>query len=315
MEFDFEQGPFTGMSGPSAVDEFPDILTYADVSDNLWDIPESEFLLGVDGAGDPVTVDLASDSPHVIVSAGSGGGKSVIAASLATQALVKGASVAVFDVKRISHRWAKSLPGVSYGVTVDEIANGLVSVAAEVHRRMKIIEQFPGPVSEAPVGPRILVVAEELNTMMGALADFERTLPRRGVYYPTRAFADIMNLGRAAKVHVLAFAQYPDHTVVPKRLMESFGYRLLIRHKPESWRMLAWQLGYCPPAPQHPGRGFTVTGDKGIQTQYLYLPEELCADLVRRLRPSEERATVRGAVRELKRVTGQWRALREIEGR
>lgn len=298
--FDFNDGPFTGMTGPTALDEFPKVLGYNECGgDNctislphepyehvgarshLWNSPESRLMFGVDGESDPVTVDLASDTPHVIVSAGSGAGKSVIAASLATQALVKGATVAFLDVKRISHRWARNLPQVHYACEVDELANALVSIAAEVKRRMKVIEEFPGPISEADVGPRIVIIAEELNTMMDTIKDFEKTLPLRGVYKPLKAFADIMNLGRAAKVHVVAFAQYPDATIVPKRLMESFGYRVIIKHSNESWKMLAWQLGYCPPAPQQVGRGFVVMGDKAVQTQFLYITEEECAQLVR----------------------------------
>jgi len=287
--FDFTQGPFTGMSGPAALDEFPDILRYEDARGHLWNSPESEVMFGVSGNGEPVTVDLASDTPHVIVSAGSGAGKSVIAQSLATQALVKGATVAFLDIKRISHRWAKNLPQVHYAAEAEEIANALVSIAAEVQRRMRIIDDFPGPVGDADVGPRIVLIGEELNTMMDTLKDFERTLPIRGVYRPSKAFADIMNLGRAAKVHVVAFAQYPDQTIVPKRLMESFGYRVIIRHTNESWKMLAWQVGFCPPAPQQVGRGFVVQGDRAIQTQFLYLSEEESAQLVRDAYAARER--------------------------
>lgn len=280
-DFNFTDGPFTGMTGPSAIDEFPAILRYDDAREFMWNSPATEFMFGVDGKGEPVTVDLSSDTPHVMVSAGSGAGKSVIAASIATQALVKGATVAFLDVKEISHRWANGLPEVHYASAIEEIANALVSMAAELKRRMKIIKKYPGEIKDAPVGAPIVIIAEELNSMMGALHDFEKTLPLRGVYRPSRAFADIMNLGRSARVHVVAFAQFPDATVVPKRLMESFGYKVIIRHTPESWKMLAWHLGYCPPAPQQVGRGHVVMGDKAIQTQFLFMSEEECAQLVR----------------------------------
>jgi len=290
MEFDFAQGPFTGMGGSATpVDDYPEILTYEDARSFLWNSPESEFLLGVDGLGRPVTVNLASDTPHIIVSAGAGAGKSVIAASLATQALVKGATAVFLDVKLISHRWAKNLPQVHYASAMEEIANALVSVAAEVHKRMRVIEASPLPVSQVDVGPRIVLVAEELNSMMDALKDFEKTLPLRGVYRPSRAFADIMNLGRAAKVNVIGFAQYADAQTIPKRQLESFGYKVLIRHTNESWKMLAWHLGFTPPAPQQVGRGFVVMGDKGVQTQFLYITEEECAELVRTAYAARER--------------------------
>lgn len=282
LNIDFTDNPYSGMGGIPGMDDFPRILTYEDARSFMWNSPDTEFMFGVDGERAPVTVDLASDTPHVLVSAGSGAGKSVIARSLATQALVKGADVVFLDVKRISHRWAKNLPQTHYAASVEDIAYGLVSVAGELHRRMRVIENHPGSVEDAMRDDsRIVVVAEELNATMEALKDFERGMGR-GTYKPSRAFADIMNLGRAAKVHVVGFAQYPDATIIPKRMMESFGYRLLIRHTYNMWNLLvAHSTGSNPPASQHPGRGHVVAGDKIIQTQFLYLTEEQAAELVR----------------------------------
>ena len=45
--------------------------------------------------------------------------------------------------------------------------------------------------------------------MMNELVEFEKGLPPRGVYKPTKAFRDILNLGRAAKINVVAFAHVP----------------------------------------------------------------------------------------------------------
>lgn len=306
-------GPFTS-ANTSGLDEFPDILTYDDAWKDLWSLPESEFMLGVDGSGNPVTVDLDHDTPHIMVSAGSGAGKSVIAASLATQALVKGATLGFCDVRVTSHRWAKNLPGVlAYESEIHRIGNVFASAGAEVKRRMRVIDEFPGPVSEAPVGPRIVLVVEELNSMMEELREFEKSLPPRGVYKPTRAFGDIMNMGRAAKVHIVGLGQYVDATVIPRRWRESFGHKVLIKHSKDSWNMLAWQAGYAPPAPQHKGRGYVVTGEGATMTQFLYITEEECAMLVRTLRPEAERVGVRGAVREVRRMIGQYRELRALE--
>lgn len=310
-QLNLTDGPFAP-AGTAAVSEFPEVFGYAEARATMWSLPESEFLLGVDGAVEPVTVDLKRDTPHVLVSAGSGAGKSVVARSMATQALVKGAHVAFLDVKLISHRWAKSLPGVDYAAEIHEIANVLVSVGAEIRRRNKIIEAFPGDVDDALADePRIIIVVEEINSMMEELREFERSLPPRGVYKPTRAFGDIMNMGRAAKVHVFAVGQYVDGTVIPKRWRESFGYKVLIRPTADTWRMLAWQAGYPPPVSQHPGRGYLVNGERAVQVQYLYLTDEECAALVRELRAEAQRV---GMVAAARRRMAQSRALRELEG-
>lgn len=308
MEFNVNDGPFTGMSGAATATEFPSILGYDDVARDMWTGPEDSFLLGVNGKGETEGFSVTSDSPHMFVSAPSNTGKSVIAANVATQTLVRGGSAVFLDVKRISHRWAKNLPGVTYAVEVDEIANVIVSVAAEMRRRMRVIENFPGSVKDAMANePRIVIIAEEINSMMGELEEFERGLPVRGCYKPRRAFKDIMNQGRAAKINIVAFAQYPDTRLIPRPMIEGFGTRILIRHTNESWKSLAYNLGYSPPAPQAMGRGLMIRGGKAIETQFLYLSEEQCAELVRQLRPEAERV---GMIREVKRALAQRRELR-----
>lgn len=316
VDFNLMDGPFTP-SGDPVNAEFPERLDYDDAWQTMWSLPESEYLLGVDGSGKPVTLDVTKDSPHMMVSAMSGAGKSVIARAIASQALVKGAVVAFCDIKVISHLWANGLPGVNaYAEEIHDVANVLVSAGALIRQRNKVIKAFPGDPMEALHGePRIIIVVEELNSMMEELREYEKSLPPRGVYKPTRAFGDIMNMGRAAKVHVVAVGQYVDATVIPKRWRESFGVKGLIKHSKDTWQMLAWQAGYPPPAPQHPGRGFVVNGERAIMTQFLYMTEEECAMMVRSLRPEAERVGVRGAVREARRALAQRAALRELEGR
>lgn len=300
MEFDFTQGPYSGMSTPR--NDFPRILTYADAQATMWGLSESEIMLGVDGEGSPITADLAGDSPHVLISAASGAGKSVTARSIATQALVKGYTVVILDAKRHSHRWAKSLPGVHYATSMPEIANALVSVAAELHRRNEVVEEWPGSVETAPVGPRILVLFEEMNATMDALADLDKQLAK-GDYGTVAAFGDIMFLGRAAKEHMVAVSQYADAKTLKTAWRENFGVRILIQHSWEAWNMLvprAGRAGGAPAAPTQKGRGYVVVNGKARETQLTYMEEELCASLVRTMAPPLE-TTSRRKVRRQER--------------
>lgn len=312
MEFDFTQGPYSGMSTPR--NDFPKILTYADAQASMWSLPESMLYLGVDGEGSPITADLASDSPHVLISAASGAGKSVTARSIATQALVKGYTVVILDAKRHSHRWAKSLPGVHYATTMPEIANALVSVAAEMHRRNEVVEQWPGDVESAPVGSRILVLFEEMNATMDSLADLDKQLAK-GDYGTTAAFGDVMFLGRAAKVHMVAVSQYADAKTLKTAWRENFGVRILIQHSWEAWNMLvprAGRAGGAPAAPTQKGRGYVVLNGKARETQLMYMDEELSASLVREFAPPiastprrKERRQARDAIAATGRATGR----------
>jgi hypothetical protein len=291
--FDFSQGPYSGMSTPR--NEFPALLTYADASERMWSLPEHEIFLGVDGEGAAITWDMGADSPHALISAGSGAGKSVTARSIATQALAKGATVVILDAKRHSHRWAKNLPGVHYACTMPEIGNALVSVAAELHRRNEVVEQWPGDVETAPVGPRIVLIFEEMNATMDSLADLDKQ-QSRGAYTCAQAHKDILFLGRAAKINEVAISQYAaDRGVLSPALRENFGVRILIAHTWETWNALvprAGRAGGAPAAPTAKGRGYVVVKGKATETQLLLIDEEMAAHLVRGRESQQERPRV-----------------------
>ena len=193
--------------------------------------------------------DMGADSPHALISAASGAGKSVTARSIAVQALVKGHTVVILDAKRHSHRWAKNLPGVHYAASIPEIGNALVSVAAELHRRNEVVENWPGPVETAPVGPRIILIFEEMNATMEQLAELDKQ-GARGDYTTTAAHKDILFLGRAAKINELAISQYAaDRGVLSPALRENFGVRILIAHSWETWNALVPRAGRSGGAP------------------------------------------------------------------
>lgn len=76
-----------------------------------------------------VSVDLDADSPHVLISAGTGGGKSTILRTICCQFIHNGALAFVLDFKRISHTGARGVPGVSYCRDIAEIHDALVHLA------------------------------------------------------------------------------------------------------------------------------------------------------------------------------------------
>jgi hypothetical protein len=270
----------------------------------MWSLPESKILLGLNGQGAEEITDLNSDSPHILISASSGAGKSVTARAIATQALIKGFEVVFLDIKRHSHRWAKNLPGVHYAGSLPRIAAALKSLGVHLHKRNEIVDDWPGDVADADVGPRILVVFEEMNATMDALADFEKQLDRT-TYKPLRAFGEVMFLGRAAKITVVGVAQYAKAVMRPA-ILTNFGTRILINHDWETWAGLvprSSSTGGQPSAPREIGRGYVVTGGRPTQLQIMYLGEELSADLVRRAYDARElsRAPKRRDVRRYER--------------
>ncbi|MFI7020945.1 helicase HerA domain-containing protein [Streptomyces sp. NPDC050164] len=75
--------------------------------------PESAPLLGIGTGGKTVAVDLNVESPHILVNASTGGGKSVTLRCITCQMLHHGSQAFILDYKRISHPWARGIPGVT----------------------------------------------------------------------------------------------------------------------------------------------------------------------------------------------------------
>jgi DNA segregation ATPase FtsK/SpoIIIE-like protein len=277
----FKYGPYSGIPTASESLEYPEIYDLQTAWRDINDTPESAPILGIQGNGVPVTVDLDADSPHVLVNAATGGGKSVVSRSLTAQCLRNGAVATVLDVKRHSHRWANNLPNVGYAKTIPEIGNALVELGREVHRRNEIVDNFPGPIEDAPVGPRIVLLFEEMNATMAQLKEVTRRIPE-GTYDAMDAFRDVVFMGRAAKVHVIAIAQMADaKSMGGGDLRECFSTRVLIRYTKNAWTMLAYDVGHPIAAPDQVGRGMVVRGGKARQTQLLYLTEEEAAAMAR----------------------------------
>lgn len=279
-DFNIDMGHYDGLSTP--IDEYPALYDYEAARGVMWSLSESQILLGLNGQGEPEVADLNADSPHILIAASSGAGKSVTARSIATQALIKGFEVLFLDIKRHSHRWAKNLPGVHYAGSLPEIASALKSLGVHLHKRNEYVDDWPGDVKDAEVGPRIIVVFEEMNATMDALTDFEKQMDRQA-YKPSRAFSDVMFMGRAVKISVVAIAQGAKAVLRPA-LLTNFGTRVLIAHDWETWASLvprSSSSGGQPSAPREVGRGYSVVKGHPKQTQLLFITEEQSAELVR----------------------------------
>ena len=288
---DWLQGtnPYSGVSTPQK--GFPSVLPLNESSDWIENLGPSEVLLGVDALGEPMTVDLDAESPHILISAPTGRGKSAVARSVAVQRLAQGDLVVFLDVKRHSHRWARRLePNVHYAKSAQDIGGALVNIGREVHRRNMIVDEWEGPLDQAPVGPRIVVVFEEMNATMATLKSLDKRL-HEGDYTAIQGFMDAMFMGRAVKVHVVGFAQMASFRATGgAEVVENFGTRILIGHSPQAWRWLASDCGKPISAPEEVGRGIVCHGGKARECQVLWVPEETAEEYVVAALPAQRRA-------------------------
>ncbi|MFG1871884.1 helicase HerA domain-containing protein [Micromonospora arborensis] len=233
-------------------------------------LAEWEFYIG-QGAGDvPVTISLRDDSPHIAESAGSGAGKSVLAQLIAVQVLARGGRVVILDRKG-SHRWALGQAGVDYCSRPEQMHDALVRLAVLADERNTLAMHED---EDWDCGPRTLVICEELNATIGQLANYwaaarEKGDPKRSP--AIAALADLLFMGRSAKVNVLAIAQMlTARAIGGPEARENFGIRCLARYTANNWKMLVPEAA-MPRASRTLGRWQVVIGGQATEVQVAYL--------------------------------------------
>ncbi len=283
-------GPYSGLSSDADTTRFPPLYTLehaeADILAGLTTAcPHSgtEVILGVDGQGNPMTADFAGESPHIMASAATGAGKSALLRSIAAQCLAKGWQVIILDIKQHSHMWAEGLPNVAVARSVPEIGNALVAVGQETHRRnrealawLRVQHEsgnYDADVDDAPIGPRTVVIFEEMNSTFEELRDMTRRMFRNvQTYDALSGFKDGVNLGRQAKFHFVCVGQYMEARVMGGAgIRANFSTRILIKHDKNAWQMLAWDCGFPKAAAEEPGRAYLCRGGKARMVQLLYM--------------------------------------------
>lgn len=296
MEFMNRPNPYSGLGGHSS--DIPEFVTIDDAPDP----EESSVFLGV-GTKGPESVNLDSGSPHILVNAPTNLGKSTVARSLAAQRLSLGDLVVVLDRKMHSHAWARPLaPLVHYADTVELIGAALVNLGAELDRRNRLVRDSAGPVD---VGPRIIVIFEETNATLNRLKELDRSAVQGG-RGALDAFADLVFMGRAVKMHVIAFAQLASYrSGLTPDLIENFGTKILIGYSDKAWKWLVPDCGRYRVAPSGVGRGMVCESGKARECQLTWMDEESATERVLSSVPAQRRAReLSGSRRHLPEV---WR--------
>jgi hypothetical protein len=252
----------------------PAKVTFGDIGAAVEAAAEHEIVMGIARRGVPVTLSVDNDSPHLGLSMGSGDGKSTVAKNMAAQLLFHGALVMVLDIKLISHMWARGLPNVSYAGTPAEIESAMVWLAAEVSRRNKVAlagADVEGVV-HARVGPRIFIIAEELNATQNRLkAWWNREMEMKGRSPGSEALDEVMFLGRQVHINVLQIGQRLSVKATGSGdARENLGVLVFSDPTAAAWKMLCPQH-VMPPASGHLGRLQVVTRKAVRETQGAYM--------------------------------------------
>jgi len=273
--------PYSGASG--IVPEFVTI-------DDLPAAGDSSVALGIGSSG-PCLFDLDKESPHVLVNAPTGLGKSAVARSIAVQRLAVGDLVIVLDRKMHSHRWARNLaPLVHYADEVSSIGAALVNIGRELARRNQVMRDWDGDPADAPIGPRIIVLFEETNATLSRLNALDKSAAQQG-QGALDAFSDVMFMGRAVRIHMVGFAQLASYrSGLSADVLENFGTKVMIGYSEKAWKWLAPECGRYRPAPVGAGRGMVCHANRASEVQLVWMPEESAQDYVTSSVPAQRRA-------------------------
>jgi hypothetical protein len=231
-----------------------------------------ELVWGLGKKGVVVKTSLSGDSPHVGLSMGSGAGKSVTARTLLAQQLNRGAIGLVLDIKMISHHWAEGLPNVAIARRPHEIHAALLWLGREVERRNEVAlagADMDGNV-HAVVGPRIIVICEELNAAVSRLRAYWRQEKDTGdpVRSPALEALDATSfMGRQVRVNLVYIGQRLSVRASggDGDARENIGVIAFSRYSASNWKMLAGEHP-MPPKSLAPGR-LQVVSDKVQETQ------------------------------------------------
>ncbi|MEV6683297.1 pRL2-11 [Streptomyces erythrochromogenes] len=249
--------------------------------------PSAPFL-GLSHRDVAVSIDLDDESPHVMFSAAPGGGKSVLAKAFAAQVLHHGGIAFLIDFKRTSHKWAYGLPNLMYVRHEKDAHDLLLALAAEGNRRMAIAEEnvhreIRGE-PPLPMGPRILLIMEEANTMRKRLAKYwAKNKPegeKKNESPAIDAFGEFLFMGRSQLMHALLIGQsLTAQTVGGPEMREAFTARILARYTQNAWRMLVPEVSPIPKASRHSGRVQVVLAGVAHETQVVFMTDEEAKEL------------------------------------
>jgi len=227
----------------------PPAVSFDQIRKHLVKAPLTAPFMGLAPGNHPVGIDLDNNSPHTLISGGSGTGKSVLLKNFLAQRMHNGAGVVMLDYKRVSHRWMHNLDGCVYAWRLAEIHAMLCAAGEELARRLENVLPPDDDIdAEMQQFPTIDIVVEEINSTTKLLDAYWRTvLDGKGTSPAITSLMTLVNMGREYCMHVWIAAQRASASVFGNNggdLRESFQTRLMAKWSVQTWKMLAGNAQY-----------------------------------------------------------------------
>jgi hypothetical protein len=170
--------------------------------------------IAVNKQGKTVTLDLANKTPHVVISASTGWGKTTTALVIAAHVLRYGARVIVLDPKRIGFSVLRGFPQVTIYTTADTMVVGIHEFMTEMEWRYQLIENYPEIEEEADkYFTRWVMFEDEKGSLTQQIKNWWQEQGNKGRPAPLSWQQIILWQARAACMDVVTMAQQANRAV------------------------------------------------------------------------------------------------------
>lgn len=257
----------------------PKSVSFAQIASAIERSGKSEIMIGIGTHDRTVSIDLDSESPHVAMSIGTGGGKSSLLRLIVMQLIRKGCErIDIVDPKRISQDWAKDIPGVYIHRTMPKQIQAIADFRKRMEARYEALEN-----DSTLVFPRQALIIEEQNSFI----DYAKTYwedYRNELDKDERAKAPkrppvigdigyILFQGRQAMMNVFSvFQQMNARASGGSDLRVNYGAKILARFGQAEWMMLVGTRP-VPRSSRINGRGRFVLGQDDREVQFAFITE------------------------------------------
>ncbi len=258
--------------------QVPELVRFADVFDTVIATAKPSFLplaLGVNGK--VLGADVASQTPHLVINARTGWGKSSAVGLAIAHVLHHGGDVVIPDIKVISLDQFEGLDGVTYRDDIAGIHDVLVRMGELLEFRNREVKRRKRAGLPRMEFPRALVVVEEINALMRRLKSHWLEVRPKGDRRPSpaiTAYEDMLVMGRAVNVNLIAITQSGSvHAVGGRDAREQYGTRILGWYTKNTWNMLIPEHPYVM-ATDRAGHGWIARGKHVWEAQFIYAEDD-----------------------------------------
>lgn len=216
------------------------------------------------------------EQAHMLVVGPTGSGKTVLLHRVVQAAAQAGWRIHVVDGKRIEFIGFRNWPNVELiGAKVEHQVRMIVGAHKLMEERYSLIES--GQVRVSDLEPLMLVL-DEVATLRKRIDRWWLSVRPKGA--PAKApvqelLADMVRLGRTAKIHLVMGLQRPDVEFLDGEMRDNFGARAALGRMSPQGAMMMWEnagIGTSVPRGK-PGRGYSTTlAGPVMETQFHLVP-------------------------------------------